>query len=40
MKIIKVKYCEYCPYMESEHKLDEYGNSIMIFFCRKYNYKI
>jgi len=34
MKIIKVKFCEDCPYIES------YGNSIMKFWCRKYNYKI
>lgn len=26
--------------MEWEHKLDEYGNSIMKFLCEKNNYKI
>lgn len=40
MKIIKVKCCEYCPYMEWEHELDKYGNSIMKFWCEKNNYKI
>ena len=40
VKIIKVKYCEYCPYVIFGHHLDKYGNSIMKFWCKKSNYKI